>query len=95
MSRPETSRQRPIAALPKGTDVIDIEWEAPERVEDRLGMVTIGHDAMEDVNLLMTQDAARRLADRMFGSDKTEIPVIGQGIHWIRRGLPKRPSETQ
>jgi hypothetical protein len=49
---------------------------------------------MDDVEMLMTQDEARRLADRMFGYDKTEIPLGGRVVHWIRGDIPQHPSAT-
>jgi len=43
---------------------------------------TIEHTVVSDVNMPMTEVEARRLADRMFGDDKTESPVAGSGVHW-------------
>jgi len=86
--------ERSLSGSPKGVDVTDIEWEAPEQAGDGPGKVTIEHSAMDDVNMLMTQDEARRLADQIFGCDKTEIPLTGQGVHWIRGDLPQHPSES-
>jgi hypothetical protein len=83
-----------IAGSSKGADVTDIEWEAPKEGADGPGLVTIGHAAMENVNMPMTQDAARRLADRMFGYEKTEIPLSGEGVHWIRMNTPLYQSKT-
>ena len=70
---------------PAGADVTDIEWTPAERGEDGSGEVTIGHTATEDFNMPMTQEGARRLADRMFGDDKSELPLTGDGLHWVRR----------
>lgn len=70
-----------------GEDVTDIEWEPPQKTEDGPGEVTIEHRVIEDVKAPMTQDDASRLADRMFGDDKMELPHMGTGIHWARAGL--------
>ena len=53
-----------------------------------LGDVTIEHRAMGDVNTPMTRDDARRLAQRMFGDDKSELPLSGDGVHWVRTTSP-------
>jgi len=71
--------------MPAGKDVTDIEWEPPLEAETGPGEATIEHAAISDVNMPMTEVEARRLADRMFGDDKTESPVAGSGIHWSRR----------
>jgi hypothetical protein len=91
MSLREILSERSSSVSPKGLDVVDIEWEAPEQVGDGPGRVTIEHSSMDDVNVLMTEEAARRLADRIFGSNKTEIHLTGQRVHWIR-GDPPHPS---
>jgi hypothetical protein len=69
-----------------GKDVVDIEWEPPDNIGDGPGEVTIEHRVVSDVKAPMKQDDARRLADRMFGDDKTEIPLSGEGVHWVRSG---------
>ena len=67
-----------------GEDVTDIEWEPPPRDGDGPGDVTIEHRVVGDVTTPMKQDDARRLADRVFGDEKTEVPVSGDGVHWAR-----------
>jgi hypothetical protein len=71
--------------MPAGNDVTDIEWEPPLDAETGPGEVTIEHTVVSDVNMPMTEVGARRLADTMFGDDKTESPVAGSGVHWARR----------
>jgi hypothetical protein len=70
--------------MPAGRDVTDIEWEPPQPAGAGPGEVTIEHRAVDDVTMPMTEDGARRLADRMFGDDKTELPPSGPGVHWVR-----------
>jgi hypothetical protein len=70
-----------------GEDVTDIEWEPPEKNGEGPGEVTIEHRVISDVTAPMKQDDARRLADRMFGDDKTELPLTGDGVHWVRGEL--------
>jgi hypothetical protein len=70
-----------------GEDVTDIGWEPPSKTEDGPGEVTIEHRVIDDVKAPMTQDDAGRLADRMFGAAKKELPHRGAGIHWGRGGL--------
>ena len=67
-----------------GEDVTGIGWEPPENFGDRPGEVTIEHRVISDVKTPMKQDDARRLADRVFGEEKTELPLGGDGIHWVR-----------
>ena len=71
--------------MPAGKDVTDIEWEPPLDAETGPGEVTIEHAVVSDVNMPMTEVDARRLADHMFGDDKTESPVGGSGVHWAKR----------
>jgi hypothetical protein len=67
-----------------GQDVTEIGWEPPRKLGGGPGEVTIEHRVISDVIAPMTQDDARRLADRMFGDDKTELPLTGEGVHWVR-----------
>jgi hypothetical protein len=67
-----------------GDDVTDIGWEPPSKTQSGPGEVTIEHRVIDDVKAPMTQDDAGRLADRMFGASKTELPHRGAGIHWGR-----------
>jgi hypothetical protein len=73
-----------------GSDVTDIEWEPPHKLGDGPGEVTIEHRVISDVTAPMKQEDARRLADRMFGDDKTEVPLSGEGVHWVRGERPAR-----
>ena len=85
--------QRSSEMPPAGMDVTDIEWEPPEE-ENSPGEVTIGHTTKNDVNMPMTEVGARRLADRMFGDEKTELPLTGHGVHWVRSGFLAAPSTS-
>ncbi len=67
-----------------GVVVTDIEWEPPARDGDGPGEVTIEHRVVSDVSTPMKRDDARRLADRVFGDEKTEVPLSGDGVHWAR-----------
>lgn len=67
-----------------GEDVTDIAWEPPSRTGEGPGEVTIEHRVINDVVAPMKQDDASRLADRMFGDDKMELPQAGDGMHWVR-----------
>jgi hypothetical protein len=66
-----------------GTDVVAIQWQPPAKVGDAPGLVTIEHRMVRDVKATMKQDEARRLADRLFGPDKQELPLSGAGVHWV------------
>jgi hypothetical protein len=68
-----------------GDDVTDIEWEPPDQVGKGPGEVTIEHRVISDVKAPMTRDDAGRLADRMFGADKKELPPVWDEVHWVRR----------
>jgi hypothetical protein len=72
-----------------GQDVTDIGWEPPRKLGIGPGEVTIEHKVISDVIAPMTQDDARRLADRMFGDDKRELPIRGEGVHWVRATDPR------
>jgi hypothetical protein len=71
--------------MPAGKDVTDIEWEPPLEAGTGPGEATIEHMVVSDVNMPMTEIEARRLANRLFGDDKTESSVAGSGVHWARR----------
>jgi hypothetical protein len=77
-----------------GEDVTDIEWEPPPNDEGGLGEVTIEHRVVGDTKAPMKRDDARRLADRVFGDDKRELPLRGEGLHWVRSGLTAESSDT-
>jgi hypothetical protein len=71
-----------------GLDITGIEWEPPQKLGEGPGEVTIEHRVVGDVTAPMKQDDARRLADRMFGDDKTEVHLVGDGVHWVRGEHP-------
>jgi hypothetical protein len=78
-----------------GEDVTDIQWEPPRRPGNGPGEVTIEHRVIDDVKAPMTEDDAGRLADRMFGEDKKEVPPRGVGLRWVRRSTPSGKDNTR
>ncbi|HVC71682.1 MAG TPA: hypothetical protein VNC61_15615 [Acidimicrobiales bacterium] len=56
--------------------------------------MTIEHRVVSDVTTPMKQDDARRLADRVFGDDKTEVPLGGDGVHWARTRSRAETNDT-
>jgi hypothetical protein len=76
--------------MPARKDVTDIEWEPPLNGDAGPGEVTIEHTVVSDVNVPMAELDARRLADHMFGDDKTESLVAGAGVHWARGPADRR-----
>lgn len=70
--------------MARGDDVTGIGWKPSWTVQDGSGDVTIEHAVVEDTKAPMTQDGARRLADRLFGANKTEVPTKGAALRWKR-----------
>ncbi len=68
-----------------GKDITSIRWE-PVR-NGRSGEVTIEHESRDPVTFSMNLDAARRLVNRLLGSDKVERSSPGDSFRWHRRSL--------
>jgi hypothetical protein len=77
-----------------GEDVTDIAWVPPRKLGEGPGEVTIEHRAISDVKAPMTEADAGRLADRMFGDDKKELPSAGTGVHWVRSAFPSEKTDS-
>ena len=73
-----------------GKDVTSISWE-PVR-KGRSGEVTIEHECRDPLIFSMNLDAARRLVDRLLGSDKVELSSQGDCFRWHRKALAFRLS---
>ena len=68
-----------------GKDVTSVRWE-PVR-QGGSGEVTIEHEGREPLTISMNLDAARRLVQRLLGSDKMELSFPEDGFRWDRRSL--------
>jgi hypothetical protein len=66
-----------------GEDVTSIRWE-PVRKSEGTGEVTIEHARRDPLTAAMNLDSARRLVNRLLGSDKVELSQ-GGCIRWDRR----------
>jgi hypothetical protein len=69
-----------------GEDVTSIRWE-PVPKEEGTGEVTIEHALRDPLTASMDLAAARRLVDRLLGSDRIEISIAGDCVRWDRRSL--------
>jgi hypothetical protein len=68
-----------------GEDITSIRW-APVR-HGGSGEVTIEHEHRDPLTFSMNLDAARRLVNRLLGSDTTELLSCGDGFRWDRTSL--------
>jgi hypothetical protein len=75
--------------MTKSTDVTAIGWKPSWTKRDGSGDVTIEHTVVGDTKTPMTEDGARRLADCLFGADKTEVGTKGASVRWKRGNRSK------
>jgi hypothetical protein len=69
-----------------GEDVTCISWEQGPMTRGA-GTVTIEHLHRDPLSTSMDLDAARRLVNRLLGSDTVELSLQGEGLRWVRRSL--------
>ena len=73
-----------------GKDVTNIKWD-PVR-KGGSGEVTIEHECRDPLTFSMSLDAARRLVNRLLGSDKVELSS-SDSFRWHRKTLAFRLSD--
>jgi hypothetical protein len=74
-----------------GKDVTSIKWEPVHK--GRTGEVTIEHECSDTLTVSMNLDAARRLVNRLLGSDNVELSSPGDCFRWHRKALTFRLSD--
>jgi hypothetical protein len=68
-----------------GQDVTGIRWEPVDKGGS--GEVTIEHEHRDPVTISMDLPAARRLVNRLLGTDNVELASPGDGFRWDRESL--------
>jgi hypothetical protein len=68
-----------------GEDVTSVRWVQVHK--NGSGEVTIEHEHRDPLILSMNLVAARRLANRLLGSDNVEMSSPGDCFHWEGRSL--------
>jgi hypothetical protein len=76
-----------------GQDVTCITWER-DPMTGGDGTVTIEHLCRDPLIASMNLDAARRLVNRLLGSDTVELSLQGKGARWDRRSFGETPSDA-